>query len=81
MGLNVKKTVGDIKGAIKDIKRKTRWVKEDIAKNRVDIRETQSLIGKMSKKPTSYNRGWKNPYQRKGKQPKSKIVKIRRKKR
>tara|TARA_R100000278_G_C5436106_1_gene151977 strand:+ start:681 stop:788 length:108 start_codon:yes stop_codon:yes gene_type:complete len=35
----------------------------------------------MKKNPVSYNKGWKNPYQKKGKQPKSKVVKFKRKKR
>ena len=66
------------KDTIKDLKKRTRWIKEDMVKQRVNIRETLSLAGKM-KKGMGYKRGWKNPYQRKGKQPKSKIVKFKRK--
>ena len=66
------------KDTIKDLRKRTRWIKEDMVKQRVGIRETLSLAGKM-KKGMGYKRGWKNPYQRKGKQPKSKIVKFKRK--
>ena len=49
-----------------------------MAKQRVRIRETLSLAEKM-KKGMGYKRGWKTPYQKKGKRPSNRVVKFKRK--
>jgi hypothetical protein len=47
----------------------------------VKIRELDARLKKVKKGTKWYKKGWKNPYQKEGKQPASKVVKFKRKKR